>query len=439
MPFRYLVAWGLLLLMAPAVADQPRLSDEALADQVDRLVGRLESDESLVRDGAQQELLELAGDTWQSGDRLLAALPHPDPAMPVALREAVAGLRSKISKHIADTALKASRVSLDLFKTPLADVFKQIEQQTGNRLLDYREQFGQDAQPRPITLTVKDKPFWEAMDAVLDQGELGVYAYAGESALAVVNREPDDGPRRGAACYAGPLRFEATQVVASRSLRKPNQRSLDVKVEIAWEPRLEPIAISQQMSDVEARSEGGVALSLLRPEQEINLETQQGTQSVEVSLPLVLPERKTEKIASLKGKVNVLAPGRRATFRFEGLDAIKQPAEQQQGGVSVTLNRMVQNGVIWELHMRLKVSGAGDALASHRGWVFQNPSHLENAKGEVIEHAGFETTMQTQDEVGLAYLFELEDGPKDLTWVYETPASIVEFPVEWELGGIELP
>jgi hypothetical protein len=40
--------------------------------------------------------------------------------------------------------------------------------------------------------------------------------------------------------------------------------------------------------------------------------------------------------------------------------------------------------------------------------------------------------------VGTAYLFDVEnlDG---LTWVYETPAALVDLPVEYELKDIDLP
>ena len=89
--------------------------------------------------------------------------------------------------------------------------------------------------------------------------------------------------------------------------------------------------------------------------------------------------------------------------------------------------------------MRLALDEDNHALESHRGWVFQNLSYLVGKDGETIDNAGFETTRQTRNEVGVAYLFDLPDGIEGLTWVYETPAAIVEMPVEYELKDIELP
>ena len=49
--------------------------------------------------------------------------------------------------------------------------------------------------------------------------------------------------------------------------------------------------------------------------------------------------------------------------------------------------------------------------------------------------------MQNERETGFAYFFELPEGADiaDYTWVYRTPAAIVELPVEYELEEIPLP
>ncbi|MEN0111860.1 MAG: hypothetical protein AAF805_14165, partial [Planctomycetota bacterium] len=95
---------------------------------------------------------------------------------------------------------------------------------------------------------------------------------------------------------------------------------------------------------------------------------------------------------------------------------------------------------------------------SHRSWVFQNPCYLVAADGTRYEQAGFETTLQTDDEVGVLFLFDLTQpggwddadwsddaaeaqpaDPAELTWVYETATGVYRAPLDWELGPIELP
>ena len=39
----------------------------------------------------------------------------------------------------------------------------------------------------------------------------------------------------------------------------------------------------------------------------------------------------------------------------------------------------------------------------------------------------------------MAYLFDAALGLDGMKWVYETPASIVEVPIDYELKDIELP
>lgn len=89
--------------------------------------------------------------------------------------------------------------------------------------------------------------------------------------------------------------------------------------------------------------------------------------------------------------------------------------------------------------MRLRLDQPGEALRSHRGWVFDNKTFLLDENGEEIDHAGFETTLQTEEEIGLAYLFDHEPGVEGLTWVYRTPSSVHRFPVDYELKDLELP
>jgi hypothetical protein len=109
------------------------------------------------------------------------------------------------------------------------------------------------------------------------------------------------------------------------------------------------------------------------------------------------------------------------------------------GGVKITLDDVRKNGAVWELHMRFSLDDAKTSLESHRDWVLQNLSYLVDKDGRHIENAGFESTRQTDNEVGAAYFFDTANDLDGLTWVYETPASIVDLPVTYELKDIDLP
>lgn len=428
------LAWT---LGAPASGQPaPKLSPQALAE-VDLLVEALASPDAGERGAAREKLLSLK----QPLEGLLEAIPEPDTRMPATLRGEVEGVRSELGRRLALSAVGATRVTLSAKDQPLADALAAIESQTGNKLRDFRERFGQDATAKRVTLELDDAPFWEGLDRLLDAAALDVYEYAGEDALALVERDPESAPRAGAADYVGPFRVAASSVQAKRNLRRRGPGSLTVELEVGWEPRLKPIAVALPMSEIEATSDAGVRLSVAQPEQSVDVEVSEGDQVARLTLPFTPASRATKRIRTLRGTLYAIVPGRQAEFRFADLGERRAaaPQTQTQGGVTVSLKDVRKNGEIWELHMEMRLEDAGDSLASHRGWAFQNVSYLTGADGEPIEHAGFETTMQTPDTLGLAYLFDLPDGPKGLTWVYKSPAAIARVPLEFTLRDLPLP
>jgi hypothetical protein len=425
--------------LAEEKSTAPSDADRALARELSRLVQQLNDDRAAERDAAEARLLELAGSTAAETDHFLALLPEASDEMPFAVRDRLSSIRNKIEDRIAKGATEGTKITLSAKKMPLADVFTAIEKQTGNRFLDNREPDAAGKLPSAnVTIELKNEPFWPAVDQILDQAKVGVYAYGGEDALSIVSRSPDDALRHNRASYSGPFRIELLEIQAQRNLRQPGGDSLKLQLEVAWEPRLRPIALSQPLADVEAATDAGKQLALKQPQSVLDVEVPGGTQAAEIVLPFELPPQGANRITILRGKLKALVPGRQVTFRFDDLANAKGKTDRR-GGVQVTVDNVRKNNEIWEIHMRLALDEDNGALQSHRGWVFQNLSTLEGKDGEPIDNAGFETTRQTPNEVGIAYLFDLPDGIEGLTWVYETPAAIVELPVEYELKNIELP
>jgi hypothetical protein len=289
-----------------------------------------------------------------------------------------------------------------------------------------------------VKVEFTNTPFWEAVDQLLDQARLTVYPFAPDQALAIVPAESGERPRFGHGSYSGPFRFEAVRVEAYRELRAPDQQGLRVHLEIAWEPRLVPIGLTQTLSAVQAVDSAGGVLEVSQREGELSPMAPSGTTAVRVQIPFVLPSRSVTRIVQLRGTLQALLPGRTESFRFERLDRA-EGVEQRKAAVTVTLDGVRQNNALWEVRLRVRYDDAGDALESHRGWIFKNPCHLVDVGGKTFEHAGFETTRQTDSEVGVAYLFEVPQDLKRMSLIYKTPASIVSLPVEYELKEIDLP
>ena len=410
------------------------------AEQIEKLVRQLNDDEATQRDEAEQAILKLAlqGNSEQN-DNFLACLPRPIKGMPAEVQLRLARIRKQIENEQTERSLQASRLTLVTGDLGLEGLLDEIHRQTGNRLNDYRRQFGQEALPLTFTLDIKNESFWIGLDKILDQARLGLYTYSGEEALAIIQGEQGAAPRAGRACYTGPFRVEAVNVVSQRNLRMPSQQGGRVELEIAWEPRLRPIALLQSAEKLKITADDGSPVELAGAQSVFAVEVQPGSHATELNIPFVLPERSVEKIATFRGELSALVPGRTVEFRFEDLTQDK-PQEQQRGGVKVVLHAVRKNQQLWEVHMRLRVESEEAALESHRGWVFQNLTYLLNKQGELIDHAGLETTMQSTREIGLVYFFDLPDDEIDsYTWVYRTPAAIVRMPVKFELKDIELP
>jgi hypothetical protein len=418
--------------VAPAV-------DPQLARQVSRFIGQLNDDRAADRDAAEKKLLELAGTSTAQADRFLEALPKDTEQVPVAVRERLARIRKQVEDQAAKAATAATKITLSAKDMPLKEVIAAIESQTGNKFIDNREQDGNAANTKDprIDIELKDERFWPAVDQILDQAKVGIYSYGGKDALSIVSRDPADGARRARAAYNGPFRIDITEVQAERSLRQPKQTSLKLQLEVAWEPRLRPIAISQPVADLQAAADKGGELTVAQPKANLDVEVPNGTQAAEISLPFELPPRDVKRITALKGKLRALVPGRQVKFRFNDL-AKAVGKSQRMGGVQVTVDDVRKNNEVWEVHMRFALDEDNGALQSHRAWVFQNLSYLLDKDGKQIDNGGLETTRQTQNEVGVAYVFDVPtlDG---MTWVYETPAAIVDLPVEYEIKDIDLP
>jgi hypothetical protein len=442
MQTKFLTAALVLLaaLTAWAADDTPAqpAANPHLARQISRLVSQLNDDRASERDAAETKLSELAGITTAQVDRFLKLLPKDTEQMPVAVRDRLARIRKQVEDRAAKAATAATTVTLDAKQMPFAEVISAIEKQTGNRFIDNREQQGDQSANIRINVNLKNERFWPALDQILDQSKLGIYSYGGKDALSIVSRDPADGPRVGRANYIGPFRLEVTDVQADRSLRQLKQSSLKLQLEVAWEPRLRPIAITQPAADLKATTDAGGQLTVAQPEANLDVEVPNGTQAAEITLPFKLPPRNVTRITVLHGKLHALVPGRQVKFRFDDL-AHAAGKTQRQGGIQVTVDDVRKNNAVWEVHMRVALDESNGALQSHRAWVFQNLSYLVGKDGKPIENAGLETTRQTKNEVGNAYMFDVPNGLDGLTWVYETPAAIVDLPIEYEIKNIDLP
>jgi hypothetical protein len=233
------------------------------------------------------------------------------------------------------------------------------------------------------------------------------------------------------------FRVEATEIQAQRNLRVGNA-ALKIRVEINWEPRVLPILIRQPYRELEVIADDGSPISVTSGEGAAEVPIQSTVAGIDLVLPLQLPDRSVRQIAHLKGRFFAVVPGREETFEFDQLTSARN-VSRQRGGMEVTLERVRQNGAVYEFRVRLRLLNSQDTFQSHLDWVSNNVVYLVNSRDEKIEQPNFERYLEREQEVGYGYLFPVPGELDDYRLVYRVPVSLMTVPVEFELRDIPLP
>lgn len=422
-------------------ADDTTAEADQLEGQVARYVRMLGADTLKVREESEKKLLEL-------GPSILPYLPVPNPRMSNELRSRLQRTIDQLQGQQAAAATAGSTVTLNVDKVKLSDVLKTLEEQSGNAFVDHRGEMGQDVTDPAITLAVKDMPFFEAVDLVLEQAGLTVFPYAtGDDGfplrkIALVDQNTPSMWRRKYVSYDGAFRFEAVDLQATRGLRDNDESKLTLEIDAAWEPRLSPISASIDFSGVVAElGEGQDPLAVLRGgKQSLDM---YGT-SVRFPITLQLPSRDVTEIKQIRGKISALLPGRIETFRFEKLTNLGDDGlSKKQGDVTVFVENVRKNRDVWEVRLRAKFENDAGAFESHlAGWVANNELYLVSAKDpeKKIEYDADEDS-DAVASTGAGFMFVLDDGDHISNYhlVYKTPAALVSREVKFEIKNLPLP
>ena len=422
--------WKASLILAALVLGQAEAPpSRPLAEQVRSLVRQLNARRSRQREAAETKLLELGPD-------VLDLLPDQSAPLPAEVQTRLDRVRNRLQIERAARSADASRVTLH-GRMSLLTFFEALEKQTGNRIVDLRDRFGQEITNPEIDVDFDRTPFWQALDDVLARTDTTVYPFPGEAAVAIVNREAGQTPRNRWTAYAGAFRIEAVELLARRDLRHGGRGTLRLRYQVSWEPRLRPIAVRQPLAGIRLVVNGQNVVADVEKEAVIESQTRRGTIATDFDVPLKLPSAKVDRIERLEGRLQVLLPSSTETFRFADLKE-GYTARQRKGTTTVTLENVTVRDGLTEVRVVVAFDQPGEALESHRGWIFQNEAFLETPDAERIDPATLETTRQSPREVGVAYLFAV-DKPDGHRFVYKTPVLIQTITLDYHLTNLPLP
>ena len=210
-----------------------------------------------------------------------------------------------------------------------------------------------------------------------------------------------------------------------------------MRLEILWEPRLSPLLIRQPYDQLELTAEDGSSISSV-PTGAAEVPIQSTVAGIDLVVPLQLNNASVRRIKRLKGRFFALVPGREVTFEFGDL-AQARNVSQRRAGMEVVLERVRQNGAVYEFRLRLRLLNPDDRFQSHLDWASNNEVYLINDQGERIDNPNFERYLEREREIGFGYLFPVSGDINQFRLIYRSPASILTIPVEYELTDIPLP
>jgi hypothetical protein len=161
---------------------------------------------------------------------------------------------------------------------------------------------------------------------------------------------------------------------------------------------------------------------------------------VKIEIPLELPHQDATKLAAVVGTLTAVLPGRHEPFSFS-LNPKTQatPTQQRRAGVIVELQQAVAMEKRIGVHVKITYADAGDAFASHRGWLNHNAAFLSIDGQRVLGTPNRKTLQQTTQSVTYLFWFDCTAPLSKLKFNYHTPALLLHKQIDFEIHDIPLP
>jgi hypothetical protein len=338
------------------------------------------------------------------------------------------------------------RVTIQEKEIELSKALAEITKQTGNEVVDRRQ--GKD--DVKIRLDLKGVTFWQALDAVAKAADANVAVFERDMKVALT-----DGPFQALpTSYDGMFRIRIKRIQIAHNLETDGRQAL-FTMEIAWEPRFQPLFIEGQADDLYIEDDKGRTVEL--PEPNRGQASTSKRNAVEVIVRTNAPQRTANSLKVLKGKLMVTGPSEVLTFTWDKLSKIDKKADYQKKtnkGVSVTLRELRQEGAagdqVWTVGLFLEYPPDGPKFESFQSWIVNNEIHFvrekDGLKQQMPPNLGYETDDQSDTKALIRYRFGDEPDRKvflgkfgDWSLVYKTPGRVVEVPVNFEFKGLALP
>jgi hypothetical protein len=415
-------------------ADEPKDRPADLKTKVNKLIKRLDDNDSKKRTDAETELIKLGVD-------ILPLLPEKEEGLSAEQKRRLATVRTTLRGAEAQKNIQPRLCTIQDQAIPLSKALEELSKQTEIKVVDGRQNGGDDLK---LKLALNKATFWEALDAIAREADLQVNLYSKDGIPALT-----DGPHRDVpTSYSGIFRLSVKRLTVDRIPEAGDQgHFLTILFELAWEPRFRPLFLESKSDSFEIQDSQGVALKI----QEQNSGRTPLAARMVASLPIrtEAPKRSANKLSLFKGSISVLGPGKMLLFSFDKLAPLPKGQagpSKTQDDVTVQLRQFdvegEKNDQRWTVGLSLEYPADSPDFESFEQWLVNNEAHMErlNKPKEVMTHSGYESDVR-EKKAYLRYYFTEDNmgDPKDWKLVYQTPGQILRLPVNFEFKDLELP
>lgn len=439
---------SLIYLFAIALAIHPAAAQDALKDRVAQLLEKLNTADEAQATAAETSLIKL-------GAKVLPLLPEPSGKLAEKSRD---GRLKKIRASLESgtkTNPEASKITIQGEAIRLSDALKALQQQSGNTVVDLREQNGQETGNPSLNLQLKDAPFFVALDEIAKKAGLALNFYTAENAIGLLNSATEmnpaipqgDGglsqPGGSFVNYQDAFRVALTRVAAARNFNAAGQHTANVQMELAWEPRLRPIMLKLRTDKLEATDDKGRKLAAATTGESMELAIRPENPIVDLNLNLAAPPRDAAKIAKLELTTDLTIPLAKRSLTIAKIN--DQGKENESGDASIRLMGFEAEPPVWKVTVELKLPGGdkgGEKLESYRQANLTPQVFLVKPDAARLPlNGGFSTTQgSAPNRVIYELLFvDIPGKPEDHGLLIEIPGELKTIPVKWTFHNIPLP
>lgn len=347
-----------------------------------------------------------------------------------------------IAKAIEE--LQPRPVTIKADAMPLNKALAELARQTGNQVADRRL----DKTDPSLKLDLEKVTFWPALETLARKSGCGISTFQPDGQVALVDGSTADAPT----AFAGIFRVRARRGSVTRDY-EDGSRVLNLALDIAWEPRVEPLYLDVGPIEAVFAPEGkGMQTPAKAPAQsKIGIA---GHSAARVEIHLPAPDRSALKIKSLEGRLRVTGPGKMLTFTFPALKAMKKGDESLRlahDGTQVSLVEMKPGTARWQVEVHITNPPVRSPFESYQSGLGNNRITLEKGEGtnRMVWTARPEDERVIREErdgarAEIMYTFAVPSkksvgAPSDWTLVYRTPGRIVEMEVPLTLKDLTLP